>query len=118
MHVSPRHLQLAARGDMHDDDNEAGPADAGASMWVLNAAVCCCAAILTLALCSRAAAALLRDSGSTGVDRMSPAVDWRERMRAVRFRQQLAHWAVGNSAFRAGRHSGSLLKSDPSDSMV
>jgi len=101
---------------MHDDDNVVGPNGAhDATTWAWIAAVCC-AVLMLLALVTRAAAALLRDSGSpAGLESLG---DWRQRMRAVRFRQQLAHWAAGNSAFRAGQRGSRASKSDDVDSMV
>jgi hypothetical protein len=34
-----------------------------------------------------------------------PPLGWKDRMREVRFRQQLEHWAAGNTSFRATREN-------------
>lgn len=87
--------------------------DGSTSAWVWFVAACCVVALVLSLLVCRSRTLLPSDSHAALDGR-----DWRERMRAVRFRQQLAHWAAGNSAFRAGQRSSGVDKRDGTYDMV
>lgn len=91
----------------NDDDSST----TGAWVWFVAA---CCVVALALSLFVCRSRTLFSSDSHVPLDRR----DWRERMRAVRFRQQLAHWAAGNSAFRAGRRGSRMDDRDSTYDMV